>query len=61
MVIDRDLNATINTETRGVGVPMVHRELTAAKTLAAILMIEYYNNILYVKASMVVETGSSLL
>jgi putative transposase len=59
LVIDRDLNAAINIEKRGV--PMVHRESTPADTLAATLMVEYLNRIPYVRASMVVETGSPAL
>jgi len=56
LVIDRDLNAAINIEKEGV--PMVRRELTPADTLAATL-VEYFDSIPYVRASMVVETGSS--
>jgi putative transposase len=53
--IDRDLNAAINIEKKGV--PTVRRESTPGDTLASTLM-EYFNNIPYVRASMVVETGS---
>jgi putative transposase len=60
LVIDRDLNGAINAEKRG-GVPMVHRESTPADTLAATLMVEYFNKIPYVRASMVIETGSPAL
>jgi putative transposase len=56
LVIDRDYHSAINTEKRGV--PMVHRELTPADTLATTLMVGYFNKIPYVGASMVVETGS---
>jgi len=59
LVIDRDLNGSRNIEKRGV--PMVHRESTPADTLAATLMVEYFNRIPYVRASMVVETGSPAL
>jgi len=55
LVIDRDLNAAINIEKEGV--PTVPRELTPADTLTSTLL--EYNNIPYVRASMVVETGSS--
>ena len=55
LVIDRDLNAAINIEKEGV--PTVRRESTPADTLAATLA--EYNSIPYVRASMVVETGSS--
>ena len=37
--------------------PMVHRELTPADTFAPTL-VEYFQNIPYVRASMVLETGS---
>ena len=56
LVIDRDLNAAINIEKKGV--PTVRRESTPADTLASALM-GYLNKIPYVRASMVVETGSS--
>ena len=59
LVIDRDLNGSRNIEKRGV--PMVHRESTPVDTLAASLMMEYFNKIPYVRASMVVETGSPAL
>ena len=52
----RDLNSAINIEKEG-GVPMVHRELTPADTLASTLL-EYFQKIPDVRASMVVETGS---
>jgi len=55
LFIDRDLNAAINIEKEGV--PTVRRESTPADTLAATLA--EYNGIPYVRASMVVETGSS--
>ena len=55
IVIDRDANAAINTEKEGV--PTACRELTPADTLATTL-VEYFNNIPYVRASMVIETGS---
>ena len=58
LVIDRDLNAAMNIEKEGV--PTVRRELTPADTLAATL-VEYFNSIPYVRASMVVETGSPAL
>ncbi len=58
LVIDRDLNAAINIEKRGV--PTVRRELTPADTLASTLL-EYFNSIPYVRASMVIETGSPAL
>jgi putative transposase len=60
LVIDRDLNSAIKIEKEG-GVPMVHREATPADTLASTLMMEYFNRIPYVRASMVVETGSPAL
>ncbi len=56
LVMDRDLNSAINIEKEG-GVPMVHRELTPADTLAYTLL-EYFNSIPHIRASMVVETGS---
>ena len=55
LVMDRDLNAAINIEKEGV--PTVRREFTPADTLASTL-VEYFNNIPCVRASMVVETGS---
>ncbi|MHB2036167.1 MAG: hypothetical protein ACYCPW_05425 [Nitrososphaerales archaeon] len=58
LVIDRDLNAALNIEKEGV--PTVRRELTPADTLASTL-VEYFNSIPCVRASMVVETGSSAL
>ena len=58
LVIDRDLNAAINMEKEGA--PMVRTELTPGDTLASTL-VEYFNSIPYVGASMVVETGSSSL
>ena len=58
LAIDRDLNAAINIEKEGV--PKVRREFTPADTLAATL-VEYFNSIPYVRASMVVETGSLAL
>jgi len=58
LVIDRDLNAAINIEKEGV--PTVRREFTPADTLAATLA-EYFNSIPHVRASMVVETGSSAI
>jgi putative transposase len=60
LVMDRDLNSAKNIEKEGGGVPMVHRELTPADTLASALL-EYFNSIPYVRASMVVETGSPAL
>jgi hypothetical protein len=59
-VIDRDLNAAINAEKKEELVPMVHREFTPADTLATTLL-EYFNSIPHVRASMVVETGSPAL
>jgi putative transposase len=53
--IDRDLNAAINIQKEGT--PTVRREFTPADTLAATL-VEYFNSIPHVRASMVVETGS---
>jgi hypothetical protein len=41
--------------------PTVHRESTPADTLATTLMVEYFNKNPYVRASMVVETGSPAL
>ena len=58
LVIDRDLNAAINIEKEGV--PTVRREFTPADTLASTL-VEYFNSIPYLRASMVVETGSPAL
>jgi len=58
LVIDRDLNAAMNIEKEGV--PTVRRELTPADTLASTL-VEYFNSIPYLRASMVVETGSPAL
>jgi len=55
LVIDRDLNAAINIEKEGV--PTVRRELTPADTRGSTLV--EYNDIPYVRANMVVETGSS--
>jgi len=55
LFIDRDLNAAKNIEKEGV--PTVRRELTPADTLVTTLV--EYNSIPYVRASMVVETGSS--
>jgi len=54
LFIDRDMNAAINIEKEGV--PTVRRESTPADTLASTLV--EYNGIPYVRASMVVETGS---
>ena len=56
LFIDRDLNAAINIEKEGV--PTVRREFTPADNLPATL-VEYFNSIPHVRASMVVETGSS--
>ena len=58
LVKDRDLNAAINIEKEGV--PTVRREFTPADTIASALM-EYFNSIPYVRASMVVETGSQAM
>ena len=58
LVIDRDLNAAINIEKEGV--PTVRRKFTPEDTLASTLM-EYFSSIPYVRASMVVETGSPSL
>jgi putative transposase len=60
LVMDRDRNSAIDIEQEGTGVPTVRRELTPGDTLASTLM-EYFNSIPYVKASMVVETGSPAL
>jgi putative transposase len=59
LVIDRDLNAAVNIEEEGT-VPMVHRELTPADALASALL-EYFQKIPHIRASMVVETGSPAL
>jgi putative transposase len=55
LVIDRDMNAAINIEKEGV--PTVRRELAPADTFASTLM-KYFNSVPYVRASMVMETGS---
>jgi Putative transposase DNA-binding domain len=59
LLIDRDLNGAINAEKESI--PMVHREFTPADTLASTPMLEYFNSIPHVRASMVIETGSPAL
>lgn len=58
---DRDYNASKNNEAealRRMGVPMVRREFTPVDTEATTSIVEYFKNIPYVEASLVVETGS---
>ena len=55
LVMDRDLNAAVNIWSQ---VPMEHREPTPADTKAATEMLEYFNSIPRVSASLVEEAGS---
>jgi putative transposase len=56
LVIDRNLNSSINI--RNEGVPTERREFTPVDTKAATGMMEYFNSILGVSASLVEEAGS---
>jgi len=58
-VIDRDLNAAINI--RNEGVPAERRELTPVDTKTSTELMEYFNSIPRVHASLVEETGSPRL
>ncbi|MDG6989471.1 MAG: transposase [Nitrososphaerota archaeon] len=55
LVIDRDLNAAINIWSQ---IPAERRESTPVDTKAATWMLEYFNSIPNVSASLVVEAGS---
>jgi transposase len=54
--IDRDLNSALNI--LNYELPAVRREFTPVDTKASIGMLEYFNSIPGVSASLVEETGS---